>query len=199
MLRSVLGAGAILLAFGLSAAQAQPRGALFVSPMGEPFRVAPGADVAPISLWLGGADIDGDGRMTSEEFLTDAARFFARLDSNQNDVATSVESTAIYDRQAPEMFSEWDDLSRRQTTAERRDSIDRPVDDQARRPGPDLNRPRGAQAYGLLNDVEPVMSCDANFDRRVTRTEFGACAVRRFALIDANHDGAFTADEAPRR
>ncbi|MEJ0059499.1 MAG: hypothetical protein WDM79_07980 [Terricaulis sp.] len=199
MLRGLVVAGVMGLSLGLAAANAQSPGALFVSPMGEPFR-AHEADVAPISLWIGGADLDADGRITSEEFMSDAARFFARLDTNHNDVATSIESTALYNRLAPEMFSEWDDASRGQSTAERRDSIERPLDDQVRRPrGADPSRQRGAQRFGILNDVEPVMSCDANFDRRVPREEFGACAARRFSLIDVNHDGAFTADEAPQR
>jgi hypothetical protein len=198
MVRSFLCAGAMVLALAAPMAQAQSRGALFVSPMGEPFRSGE-PDMAPMSLWIAAADSDADSRLTLAEFLTDAMRFFARLDANRNDAATSLESTAIYDREAPEMFSAWDDTSHRQTTAERRDSIDGPVEDDQRRSAPRLDRLRGAQAYGLLHDVEPVMSCDGNFDRRVARAEFEACAARRFALIDANHDGAFTADEAPER
>ncbi|MBS0385422.1 MAG: hypothetical protein JSS00_08735, partial [Proteobacteria bacterium] len=35
----------------------------------------------------------------------------------------------------------------------------------------------------------------SNFDRRVTLAEFDACAERRFAMLDLNHDGYITTDE----
>jgi hypothetical protein len=55
----------------------------------------------------------------------------------------------------------------------------------------------GAQPFGLLNDAEPIMSCDTNFDRRVDKSEFDQCAARRFVELDSNRDGFFTMDEAP--
>src|SRR5262249_17895882 len=54
---------------------------------------------------------------------------------------------------------------------------------------------QGAQAYGLLGDVEPIMSCDTNFDSQITKPEFEQCAARRFVALDANRDGAITLDE----
>jgi Ca2+-binding EF-hand superfamily protein len=48
---------------------------------------------------------------------------------------------------------------------------------------------QGAQRYGLLGDVEPVMSCDSDLSGRVTREEFMLCAQKRFALLDKDHNG----------
>ncbi|HEX7849985.1 MAG TPA: EF-hand domain-containing protein, partial [Sphingomonas sp.] len=53
----------------------RPRGRLFISPMGEPFR---GPD--PIGAWFDGADANRDGALTLAEFVADADRFFLRLD-----------------------------------------------------------------------------------------------------------------------
>jgi hypothetical protein len=60
-----------------------------------------------------------------------------------------------------------------------------------------LARPHGAQAFGLLNDIEPVMSADVDLNRRVTPEEFHAAAERRFAKLDLNGDGYFVASETP--
>lgn len=60
------------------------------------------------------------------------------------------------------------------------------------------DRPRGAGRFGLLRDIEPVMSCDADMSRWVTAAEFQQCAERRFTLLDVNGDGFFTLDESPR-
>ena len=56
----------------------------------------------------------------------------------------------------------------------------------------------GAALYGLLDAVEPVMSCDADLSRRVTIQEFEACADRRFALLDTDGDGLFAIADSPR-
>ena len=50
----------------------RPRGRLFISPMGEPFR---GPD--PVRQWFDGADANKDGALTADEFVADAMRFFA--------------------------------------------------------------------------------------------------------------------------
>src|SRR5262249_38372460 len=102
----------------------------------------------------------------------------------------------------PELLTGWSST----TTFEgvRHDmSTDSDQDDSARRQRQaehDANsRMRGAQLYGMLPDLEPVMSCDRDFDRRVTPEEFGACARERLAQIDTNHDGFFDISEAPSR
>jgi hypothetical protein len=47
-------------------------------------------------------------------------------------------------------------------------------------------------------EVEPVMSCDRDFSRRIDAAEFQACAERRFLALDINHDGYFTLYESDR-
>src|SRR3982750_2889678 len=56
-----------------------PRGRLFISPMGEPFRSEKGG-ANPVDLWFQQTDTNHDGALSREEFQKDAARWFAVLD-----------------------------------------------------------------------------------------------------------------------
>jgi hypothetical protein len=47
-------------------------------------------------------------------------------------------------------------------------------------------------------EIEPVMSCDRDFSRRIDAAEFRACAQRRFSALDVNGDGYFSLDESER-
>ena len=47
-------------------------------------------------------------------------------------------------------------------------------------------------------EVEPVMSCDRDFSRRIDAAEFQACAERRFVALDINRDGYFELHESER-
>jgi len=201
------------LAFGAAAsAYAQPRPSetarrqpsLFVSPMGEPFR-ANASGARGIDLWFTEADANYDTRISHDEFIANANAFFPRVDANQDGVLTSVEDTAYWQRTAPELVSGYDggepigntlppDEHRRDHGATMSRQTDVSIQGPRHGGGP-VERPVGAQAYGLLGDAEPIMSCDANFDRRVTLAEFDACAERRFAMLDLNHDGFITPDE----
>ncbi len=68
---------------GGGAAGEGPRGRLFISPMGEPFRgERGGAD--PQDIWFQNADTDHDGALSRAEFSKDAARFFAVLDRGRD-------------------------------------------------------------------------------------------------------------------
>jgi len=92
-----------------AAAQTPPpdmRGPVFVSPMGQPFRAAPESRRPPILLWLAHADVDGDERISRDEFVNEAMMFFANtLDANHDRAVVSAESTAFWREQAPEMLS----------------------------------------------------------------------------------------------
>jgi hypothetical protein len=55
----------------------------FLSPAGEPFRVAAGG-ISPLTAWFAGADADHDGVLTFAEFRADFRRFFATLDTNHD-------------------------------------------------------------------------------------------------------------------
>lgn len=199
---------ALALAGAVDAQPAAPHGALFIAPMGQPFRAT--ADQTGVQEWFAQADTDHDGKISLAEFVADADAFLPRADSNGDGTVTSMESTALWRTQAPEVISadvsddapldpntpvasgsgghhvhqnnggaSWGGMVSTQTTNHRV-------------AGPP---PVGAQAYGLLGDAEPIMSCDTNFDRRIEKTEFEQCAARRFVELDANHDGFFTPDE----
>jgi len=202
------------LALGAAAeAAAQPREAvrqpsLFVSPMGQPFR-ANASGARGIDLWFTAADTDYDARISHDEFMANANAFFPLVDANQDGALTSMEDTAYWRHNAPEVVGDDPGGEPIGNVAEppeqhHRDNGGHQVvqgnDVTIRGPnrGHPAERPVGAQAYGLLGDAEPIMSCDSNFDRRVTLQEFDACAERRFAMLDANHDGYFTPDEAAR-
>ena len=211
--RDLLFAGAIALGVGYaSGAQAQSGGAsqapgLFVSPMGEPFR-ANAAGARGIDLWFTASDANYDTRISHDEFIANANAFFPQVDASQDGALTSLEDTTYWRRTAPELVdgsAGSHPIGNTLEPPERRQRQDgqqvfRGSDVNIR--GPNRGRPAegltGAQGYGLLDDAEPIMSCDSNFDRRVTLAEFSACAERRFALLDANHDGFFTPDEASR-
>jgi len=206
-----------VLALGAAVgASAQPRPAsdsvrqpsLFISPMGQPFR-ANASGARGIDLWFTAADHDYDSRISHDEFMANANAFFPLVDANQDGALTSMEDTTYWRRNAPEVVGDDPGGEPIGNVAEppeqhRRDNgghqvvQSNDVTIQGPRRGRPAERPVGAQAYGLLGDAEPIMSCDSNFDRRVTLEEFDACAERRFAMLDLNHDGFITPDEAAR-
>ena len=55
---------------------------VFVSPFGEPFDATPGQ--TGVQVWFGGADGDGDGRLTPAEFDADGVRWFLDLDADRD-------------------------------------------------------------------------------------------------------------------
>jgi hypothetical protein len=170
--------------------------------MGQAFR-ANASGARGIDLWFTAADSDYDARISHDEFMANANAFFPLVDTNRDGVLTSVEDSAYWRQSAAEVVDGPTGGEPIGNTLDPPAHHDRNGSDHrivrtagANMQGPE--RPTGAQAYGLLGDAEPIMSCDSNFDRRVTLAEFDACAERRFAMLDANHDGFFTPDEAAR-
>jgi hypothetical protein len=228
------------LAFGLSAIAAaqppdsgpmrgegwrgrMPRGSVFLSPMGEPFR---SEDVSHDNVgdWFAGADKDHDGALTLAEVQADAARFFATLDTNHDGEIDPDELTRYETQVAPEVQvglqmgagmsgsrsgeGGWGGRGRGGGRGGRgRGGWGGGGRSPAGGSGEQQQRPRpnggfdpgleGAGRYSFLNIPEPVISADADLNRGVSLKEFIAAAGQRFLLLDTNHDGRLTRDELP--
>lgn len=202
-----LGALAVGAATTADAQQRAPvrQPSLFVSPMGEPFR-ANASGARGVDLWFTAADTNYDTRISHDEFIANANALFAQVDANQDGALTSLEDTTYWQRTAPELVNGGgggEPIANTLNPPERHERDNgahqviqgNDITIAGPRRGQPAERPVGAQAYGLLGDAEPIMSCDGNFDRRVTLAEFDACAERRFAVLDLNHDGFITPDE----
>jgi hypothetical protein len=179
----------LLLAAAASPAKPPPAGppALFLSPMGEPFRSdRPGAD--NVGAWFVAADRDGDRALTAAELRADAARFFALLDTDRDGELEMSEIGRYENEIAPEVqvglqmratgIGDWQGGRRRRV----------------------LVYPRGvngAGRYSFLNIPHPVMAADLDMNRGVSRQEFAEAADQRFASLDKDRDGRLTRTELP--
>ena len=175
----------MVAAVGGSAAFAQPAPrpsgppvAVFISPMGEPFRRAqdPGE---PIERWFAGADGDRDGAVTVTEFQADATRFYATLDVNHDGEIAPDEMSRYETQIAPEVQA----------------GIGMAIMRNNRRRIRSDEGPYGRGTQALLYIPQPVISADGDFNRGVSPAEFRHTAGQRFLLIDRNHDGRLTRDE----
>lgn len=230
-MRLSLAALALLLTTAAAAAQPPapgegfrahgPRGAVFLSPMGEPFRSDdPAHDV--VGDWFAAADRDHDGALTAVEMQADAARFFAALDTNHDGEIDPDELTRYETQIAPEVQvgqqmgvgmggfrrggeGGWGGgrgggrggMGRGGRGSGRARAME--GDGGARRPGNGGFDPglEGAGRYSFLNIPEPVISADTNLNRGVSLQEFTAAAGQRFVMLDTNRDGRITRDELP--
>lgn len=218
---AALAAAIFTSALGAAFAQTPPSGALFINPMGQPFRAEPGNSGAPILVWLAHADIDLDERIGRDEFVTEAMAFFAdALDANGDQSVIPLESTEFRRVYAPETLSmDTTPIAVAPSARQRRESATgirgaRPevrtrtsVDGISELgPPPSRDQPTPQRRSGRLRqdeimlgaEIEPVMSCDRDFSRRIDAAEFQACAERRFVALDLNRDGYFTLDESER-
>ena len=201
---------------GMHGPDDRPRGKLFISPMGEPFR---GPD--PIGQWFDGADANHDGALTRAEFEADAARFFAVLDRGRDGEIDPDDIDYYETRLVPEIRvgGEGGGMPGGRTGGGRRGggggrrgggppggggmggggmggggmggdgAGSRPAQHYA-------DTRRGAALYGFFDFPEPITVADANFNRGVDPGEFRA-ADARFALLDRNHDGRITRGDLP--
>jgi hypothetical protein len=165
-----------------------PRGSVFLSPMGEPFRSDdPAAD--NVGTWFTQADTDHDGALTVAEMQADAARFFAMLDTNHDGEIDPAELTRYESEIAPEV----------QVGAQmgERSSFGREGGGRRSPNGGFDEGLEGAGRYSFINIPEPVISADADLNRGVSKAEFLAAAARRFLMLDINNDGRLTRAELP--
>ena len=181
---------------------------LFISPAGQPFRARPG-DPYPVAAWFAAADADHDGRLTREEMREDAAAFFRVIDANHDGVVDGAEVSAYEHQIAPEILglvAEGGPANAGGGFGGRRGG----GHGGGRRGGGSgggsstggsaggLAAPQGAARYSLINQPEPVAAADANFDGKITLTEFLEASDRHFAALDTTQAGFLTLSSLPR-
>ncbi|ATE67129.1 hypothetical protein COO09_08390 [Rhizorhabdus dicambivorans] len=174
--------------------------ALFLSPMGEPFRPQGDAD-DPVKRWFDQADRNGDGKLTVGELMLDADRFFVTLDKDRNGELLPDEVHAYEQDVAPEIRLYQRRPEPAADGAKKGDGRDRPRPE--RRRG---NQPIGAYAegvmgagrYAFLNIPNPVAAADSDFNRAISQREFGAAAAARFADLDPRQTKALALAQLPR-
>ena len=184
------------------------RGSVFLSPMGEPFRSDdPNAD--NVGTWFAQADRNHDGAITLDEMQADASRFFDTLDTNHDGEIDPTELTRYETEIAPEVqvgaqMGERSGFGRGgggwgggRRGGGRRGGGEGGGAAGGGQTGQFEEGLEGAGRYSFLNIPEPVISADTDFNRGVSRAEFLAAAAKRFAMLDANHDGRLTRDELP--
>jgi Ca2+-binding EF-hand superfamily protein len=192
------------------------RPSLFVSPAGEPFRAPPGQPY-PVSTWFHQADANGDGKLTQDEFVADAARFFERLDANHDGVIDGFELKAYETEIVPEITEERGGGQGPSGAGSSGNNGNGGGGGGRRRrrgggggdgssgqggggPGPGGTTPQatGAAAYDLLLEREPVASADLNLNSRITLANFKTKAAQRFALLDKDGKGYLVLSELPK-
>jgi hypothetical protein len=162
-----------------SAAAAQ-EAALFISPMGEPFRSKDG-EPYPSAKWFAQADANHDGVISRSEFRADALRFFKLLDLNNDGVITDIEVQRYEYILAPEIVMATQDTSNQ--------GVQHGDDDSAYKHTTLSPVKQGAANFSFLNDPEPVRSTDVMFNRKINTQEWLAAADRRFDKLRGDEDG----------
>ena len=183
---------------------------VFISPAGEPFRAPVSAPYA-VADWFSHADADHDGRLTRDEFRTDALAFFEKLDANHDGVIDGAEVARYEQDVAPEILPKIESLHAEEgmdpslTFGDQNNTDNRGDQGRSRRQGPGRAPAptrgigvQGAAVYSLINTPEPVAAADTEFNGRITRAEFGAAADRRFDLLDKTAAGYLTLAGLPK-
>lgn len=194
-----------------------PRGPLFLSPMGEPYRGAPDG-LAPHDVWFDSADTDKNNAISEDEMVADAARFFAVLDVRKDGEIDPDDIERYETVLAPEIRTGGPGGG---TGSGRRGPRRGPGGHEGhgggRRGGPGgpggdgpggVDGPhggdrgaggkQGAARFGYLDYPEPVTAADRNLNRGVDPAEFAKAASARFAMLDTNQDGRLEKHELPR-
>ncbi len=170
-----------------------PFATVHIAATGEPFRSNGTAD--PMRFWFDQADADHDGRLTQDEFVADARRFFATIDTDRDGELDPQEVSAYEIDVAPEIKLYQADAGFFERAHGRKARHVARKDARARA---DYVTPYGAGSYASLNIPEPVASADLDIDRAVSRAEFATVATSRFALLDGAHRGYLTYDTLAR-
>jgi hypothetical protein len=183
-------------------------GQLFISPSGEPFRAKPG-EPYPVAAWFDQANKAHDGKLTRAEFVADAEAYFAKLDTDHNGVIDGFENQDYEQKIVPEILPQVGRLNavdagygpdapgigREAGTPHRRVQGGGGQQPSVRKGAPTYE---GAAPYSLINEPQPIMGADTDFDQRITLAEFRKAANERFDLLDKKKQGYLTLDELPR-
>jgi len=162
--------------------------ALFVAPMGEPFRAEHGQPY-PSAAWFAQADTNHDGMVDRIEFIADANRFFKTLDRN-HDGKLDPDEVVAYERDvAPEIA----------LYGPRTRDVVLPID-RRRLPDGESNYygPMGAGRYSWLNVPEPIVAADEDVDRMIGEREFSVAAGHRFDMLDPDGHGHILLKDMPK-
>ncbi|MFW2851586.1 EF-hand domain-containing protein [Sphingomonas sp. TX0543] len=184
---------------------------LFISPMGEPFRVA-----HPEKAWFDAADANHDGRIDRAEFRADAMRFFKVLDRNADGEIDPDEIDIYETRMVPEIRVRDAGAARGTAPAGGRSGGghgggrgggggrrgggfggEGGEASGGTAPRPAREDRQGAARWSYLSLPEPVTAADTNFNRGIDPGEFMQAADQRFILLDRNGDGFITESELP--
>ena len=168
---------------------------VFLSPMGEPFRAAPG-QAYPSAMWLAAADRNHDGMVDRGEFIADAQRFFRTLD-HDHDGRLTPEEVIAYERDVAPEIALFAPRSREMGPAPGGRRF-LPNLLPLRAGESDYEGPMGAGAYAWLNIPEPVVAADSDVDRIITEKEFLGAAGRRFEQLDPEGKGGITLKGMPK-
>ncbi|WGM32881.1 hypothetical protein [Brevundimonas sp. NIBR11] len=186
-----------------------PRPGLFVSPFGELFFSRPG-EPWPVAVWFSGADTDGDGRVTADEFTADGRRQFTALDTDRDgrltpdEIAVYEEALAAARARLPGMQGGPRAPGRRLEGfgGDRQLGLGNPPQEAGRRQR--QRAPTGPLAYGpiaaagFFNYPQPVKAADTDTNQTVTAQEWAQATERWFVALDTDRDGALTLATLPR-
>jgi len=179
------------------------RRALFISPMGEPFRDQPTRE-AGLEAWFAQTDKDGNRLLSVQEMRDDAARFFATLDKGQDREIDPDDIKRYEGEIVPEIHMMGSSTGRGVRHAASPDggsaggSGGEPGSTKSIRLAPAVGL-KGAGRWGLLNIPQPLTSADANFNRGISLAELQQAATTRYVLLDTNGDGRLSLDELQAR
>ncbi|NBB15351.1 hypothetical protein GVN21_08280 [Caulobacter sp. SLTY] len=178
---------------------------VFISPAGEPFR-APFGEPYPVATWFKQADANSDGAISRDELIADSLAFFDKLDADKNGTLDGFE-IADYERKvAPEISSRSalallraPKATHRPLGGRQRPYATRSDGSRERDPKQTYDQGRtGAGLFGLINEVQPVMGQDSDFNRRISRDEAIKAAKDRFAILDSDKDGKLVLATLPK-